>query len=175
MGLSQPRRPLLNQGKMAKAEAIRPLQSPGQDGRGRDDVPTGHCKERRRHGDQTTSTLDTVDNLGLLYYDQGKMDEAEAMYQRALQGKGEGMSPSHTSTLDTVGGDLAVLFSDQGRMDEAETMYQRALQGYEKAWGPDHISTLSTVDGNLAVCSDQGRMGSRGDVPTGTARIRGRL
>ncbi|KAN0068529.1 hypothetical protein V8E54_013253 [Elaphomyces granulatus] len=34
-----------------------------------------------------TSTLDTVNNLGNLYADQGKLDEAEKMYQRALQGK----------------------------------------------------------------------------------------
>jgi Tfp pilus assembly protein PilF len=34
-----------------------------------------------------TSTLDMVNNLGLLYADQGKMAEAEAMYLRALQGK----------------------------------------------------------------------------------------
>jgi hypothetical protein len=27
-----------------------------------------------------TSTLDTVNNLGLLYRDQGKLDEAERMY-----------------------------------------------------------------------------------------------
>jgi tetratricopeptide (TPR) repeat protein len=37
-------------------------------------------------GAEHTSTLDTVNNLGLLYADQGKMAEAEAMYVRALRG-----------------------------------------------------------------------------------------
>jgi Tfp pilus assembly protein PilF len=37
-------------------------------------------------GPDHTSTLDTVNNLGLLYADQGKMAEAEQMYIRALQG-----------------------------------------------------------------------------------------
>jgi Tfp pilus assembly protein PilF len=32
-------------------------------------------------------TPGTVNNLGLLYANQGKLDEAEKMYQRALQGK----------------------------------------------------------------------------------------
>lgn len=32
------------------------------------------------------STLETVDNLGNLYRDQGKLEEAEQMYQRALAG-----------------------------------------------------------------------------------------
>ena len=33
-----------------------------------------------------TSTLDTVNNLGILYRNQGKMKEAEDMYLRALAG-----------------------------------------------------------------------------------------
>ena len=75
-------------------------------------------------------------NLGRLYSDQGKMDEAETMYQRALQGYEKAWGPDHTSTLNTVN-NLGNLYKAQGKMDEAETMYQRALQGYEKALGAD--------------------------------------
>jgi Tfp pilus assembly protein PilF len=38
-------------------------------------------------GADHTSTLQTVNNLGYLYSNQGKLAEAEKMYQRALQGK----------------------------------------------------------------------------------------
>jgi tetratricopeptide (TPR) repeat protein len=37
-------------------------------------------------GAEHTSTLQTVNNLGNLYADQGKMAEAEEMYVRALRG-----------------------------------------------------------------------------------------
>jgi tetratricopeptide (TPR) repeat protein len=37
-------------------------------------------------GPDHTSTLETVNNLGLLYRAQGKLAEAEQMYQRALAG-----------------------------------------------------------------------------------------
>jgi tetratricopeptide (TPR) repeat protein len=37
-------------------------------------------------GHDHTSTLNTVNNLGLLCADQGKLDKAEEMYERALQG-----------------------------------------------------------------------------------------
>ena len=91
--------------------------------------------------------------FGNLYSDQGKMDEAEKMYQRALQGKEKAWGPEHTSTLDTVN-NLGNLYKDQGKMDEAEKMYQRALQGYEKALGPKLVSTyipaLNTAQ-NLAI------------------------
>ncbi|KFY31766.1 hypothetical protein V493_00848 [Pseudogymnoascus sp. VKM F-4281 (FW-2241)] len=41
-------------------------------------------------------------NLGLLYADQGKLVEAEQMYQRALQGYEKALGLEHTSTLNTV-------------------------------------------------------------------------
>jgi tetratricopeptide (TPR) repeat protein len=65
-------------------------------------------------------------NLGLLYKDQGKLTEAEAMYSRALQGKEEALGPKHTSTLDTVN-NLGNLYADQGKLMEVEAMYSRAL------------------------------------------------
>ncbi|KAN0086424.1 hypothetical protein V8E54_000112 [Elaphomyces granulatus] len=43
-------------------------------------------KDTRRHGGQITHQHSTVNNLGLLYKSQGKLDEAEKMYRRALQG-----------------------------------------------------------------------------------------
>jgi hypothetical protein len=43
-----------------------------------------------------------VDNLGLLYADQGRLLEAEQTYQQALQGYEKAWGPEHTSTLNTV-------------------------------------------------------------------------
>jgi hypothetical protein len=39
------------------------------------------------HQVSDASTLMTVNNLGVLYYTQDKLDEAEKMYHRALQGR----------------------------------------------------------------------------------------
>lgn len=47
--------------------------------------------------------------LGDLYSDQGKLKEAEEMYQRALAGYEKALGPNHTSTLDTVN-NLGVLY-----------------------------------------------------------------
>ena len=41
---------------------------------------------------------DVFHSLGLLYAGQGKMAEAEKMYQRALEGKEKAWGPEHTST-----------------------------------------------------------------------------
>ena len=104
-------------------------------------------------GAKHTSTLDTVNNLGVLYKNQGRMKEAEEMYLRALKGKEEALGAKHTSTLETVN-NLGNLYRDQGRIEEAEEMYIRALRGCEEALGAKHTSTLGTVY-NLGILYDK--------------------
>ncbi len=112
-----------------------------------------------RHGIDVESSdnrniYGAIHNLGLLYADQGKMQEAEAMYRRALESKEKAWGPEHKSTLDTVD-NLGLLYADQGKKQEAEAMYGRALEGKEKAWGPEHTSTLSTVSNMASLYLDQ--------------------
>ncbi|KAK2755640.1 ankyrin repeat protein [Colletotrichum kahawae] len=79
-------------------------------------------------------------SFGNLYSDQGRLKEAEAMYERALQGYEKALGLDHTSTLDTVN-NLGILYYNQGRLKEAKAMYERAFQGYEKALHPDTLRT----------------------------------
>jgi tetratricopeptide (TPR) repeat protein len=95
--------------------------------------------------------------LGILFSDQGKLAEAEAMYIRALQGKEEALGPKHISTLQTVN-NLGILYTDQGKLAEAEAIYTRALQGKEEALGPKQLLTLQTVNNLGILFSDQGKL-----------------
>jgi tetratricopeptide (TPR) repeat protein len=100
-----------------------------------------HVAHLLQYLNSVTETRDDIDTavylsslhmLGDLCAYQGKLVEAEQMYQRALQGYEKAWGPEHTSTLGTVN-NLANLYKSQGKLVEAEQMYQRALQGYEKA------------------------------------------
>jgi hypothetical protein len=53
-------------------------------------------------GPEHTTTLGIVHNLGLLYKNKGRLNDAEMMYKRALAGYEKALGPEHTSTLDTV-------------------------------------------------------------------------
>ena len=48
------------------------------------------------------NALNTINNLGVLYADQGKHAEAEEMYQRALDGYEKAWSSDHPLTLRTL-------------------------------------------------------------------------
>lgn len=113
--------------------------------------------------DETGWSLDdpraiyALHSLGGLYRDQGRLPEAGAIYQRALQRYEKTLGPGHTSTLKTVN-NLSGVYMDQGRLAEAEAMYQRALQGKEKTLGPDHTLTLEVVNDLAILYRDQGQL-----------------
>ncbi|KAK3933659.1 hypothetical protein QBC46DRAFT_275340, partial [Diplogelasinospora grovesii] len=86
-------------------------------------------------------TINAMHMLGALYKNQGRLTEAESMYQRALEGKEKALGRDHTSTLSTVN-NLGALYNNQGRLTEAESMYQRALSGFQTALGPSHWKSL---------------------------------
>jgi hypothetical protein len=70
-------------------------------------------------GAEHTSTLGTVNNLGLLYADQGKMAEAEAMYVRALRGY-EKLSWVSPARIESVKQDLLSLRKRSDRLPDKQ-------------------------------------------------------
>jgi tetratricopeptide (TPR) repeat protein len=91
-------------------------------------------------GAEHISTLNTVNNLGNLYYNQGKLAEAENIYVRALEGYKKVLGAEHTSTLDTVN-NLGILYRRQGKLAEAEIVFRRATQGRATLLGSKQIGT----------------------------------
>ncbi|KAI5460951.1 hypothetical protein BGZ63DRAFT_425413 [Mariannaea sp. PMI_226] len=100
---------------------------------------------------------DSIHGLGMLYWNQGKPSQAEAMYGRALEGSEKALGRDHISTLRTVN-NLALVYLDQGKFSEAEVMLVRAIKGKEKALGYNHISTLGTIKNLGSMYWDQGKI-----------------
>ena len=114
-------------------------------------------KEKALGADHTL-TLSTVNNLGILYKGQGKLDEAEKMYMRALEGYEKAIGPENILTfipaLNTMWG-LASLFNCQDKVKDARTLYLKALSGYQKVVGDDHPK-CQTLRNNLAALGKEG-------------------
>ena len=69
-------------------------------------------------------TLMTVNNLAVLLKDQGKLDEAKAMYERALAGRERTLGADHPHTLGTVN-NLAGLLNQVGDAAAAAALRER--------------------------------------------------
>jgi tetratricopeptide (TPR) repeat protein len=72
--------------------------------------------------------LAAIHMLGLLCANQGKLAEAEQMYERVLRGYEEALGPNHTLTLDTLN-NLGNLYADQGKTAKVEQVHERVLRG----------------------------------------------
>ena len=84
--------------------------------------------------------LGTVNNLGILYQNQGKLSEAEKMFQRALQGNEKALdvdnSMAYVRALNTTW--VKSLFECQGNLAKARIMYSKPIIGYENVARPNH-------------------------------------
>jgi tetratricopeptide (TPR) repeat protein len=81
-------------------------------------------------GPKHTSTLSTVNNLGNLYANQGKLGEAEAMFLQALQGYKESLGADQIRTylpaLNTMG-NMGELFAQLGQTNKGPDVFRSAL------------------------------------------------
>jgi tetratricopeptide (TPR) repeat protein len=102
-------------------------------------------------------TLEAVNTLGIIYSDQGKLQDADEMFHLAFKGCEKALGPDHTSTLRMFH-NLGNHYVDQGKLEEADKMYQHAINGYEKTLGLDHTSALNTVNNLGVLYSDQGKL-----------------
>ncbi|KAJ9634597.1 hypothetical protein H2199_008880 [Coniosporium tulheliwenetii] len=123
----------------------------------RSDRRSRACNVMSAEEKHTGLMLGALNNLGFLYWNQGKLVEGEKISQYALQEAERQLGSEHERTL-TVVHNLGTVYNDQNKLAEAELMYQRALQGREKALGPEHQETLRTVHSLGLLYSDQGKL-----------------
>jgi tetratricopeptide (TPR) repeat protein len=87
-------------------------------------------------GPEHPATAASLNNLSELYRAQGKYEEAEPLYRRAMTIRQKTLGPEHPDTAQSLS-NLALLYRFQGKYAEAEALYKRSLEIYEKAVGPN--------------------------------------
>ena len=85
--------------------------------------------EIRKHlwGSEHIEVAQSLDDLGFLYRNQGKYDEAEQLHQQAFTIKKKLLSPEDNRRLVSSYNNFALIYFSQGKYSEAEHLYQRAL------------------------------------------------
>jgi serine/threonine protein kinase/tetratricopeptide (TPR) repeat protein len=101
-------------------------------------------------------TLNSKNNLALLYEDQGQYARAEPLYKEVLEISTAKLGADHPHTL-TSKSNLAMLYKAQRQYARAEPLLKEVLEVSTAKQGADHPDTL-TSKSNLAVLYlDQGQ------------------
>ena len=107
------------------------------------------------HGPRDPAVAQSVNNLALLYYVQGKYDLVEPLFRRAIAIHEEAYGPEDPEVATNLS-NLALLYVAQSRHDEAESLYLRAIAIDEKALGPDDPNLATDLENLATVYDDQG-------------------
>lgn len=87
---------------------------------------------------------------------QGRYNEAEPLFTRALRIRETKLGPDHPDTAISLG-KLAGLFKDQGRYNEAEPLLRRAWEVVRNVLGHHHPSSVQVLKNYLFVLRINGR------------------
>jgi tetratricopeptide (TPR) repeat protein len=89
------------------------------------------------------------DTIALLDATQGRMDAAQARYEKTLALATEKLGADHAGTITTLN-QLATIYRDRGRLEDARKAYERALSSRETVTGKDHPDVAAAL-GNLGI------------------------
>ena len=129
---------------------------------------------QRELGEEHTDTLASMNNLAILYRDQGRNDEAEPLQVRTLQIQKRVLGEEHQETLRSMI-NVAILYWRQGRYDDAEPLYLKTLEIQKRVLGEAHPDTLNAMN-NLALLYDsQGRYDNAEPLHLQTLEIKKRV
>lgn len=85
-----------------------------------------------------------LQNLGVIYTQQGRYDKAEEAYTRVLERREMKLGASHPETGRTVAG-LAVLYMKEGKDEQAEAHFKRAMDIFDRRLPQEHPDTAQLI------------------------------
>ncbi len=111
---------------------------------------------REQEGNEDAELALALNDLAVVYMDQGRYAEAEPLYKRSLEIYEQSLGKEHPHVAAALN-NLAWLYYEQGRYDEAEPLYKRDLEICEKSLSKDHPSVATTLNNLALLYKSQGR------------------
>ena len=96
-------------------------------------------------GPDHPDTLQSLHNVGRMYWRQGRLDQAADAFREAMEGRRRSLGTDHPDTLASINA-MGVLLRGRGELVQAEVFYREALEGRRRALGETHPDTLASVN-----------------------------
>ncbi len=103
-------------------------------------------EQAKKFGDEDTRLATSLNNLALLYSEQGKYAEAEPLARRALEIWEEALGPEHPNVAKSLE-NYAALLREMDRNEEADRLEERA-RAYGMKNGEEVIELLKKAGAN---------------------------
>ncbi len=103
-----------------------------------------------------TDLTNSLNNLALLYYSQGRYTEAEPLFIQALDLRKRLLGESHPDVATSLN-NLALLYYSQGRYTEAEPLFIQALDLSKRLLGESHPDVANSLNNLASLYESQGR------------------
>ncbi len=119
-----------------------------QQGRYEDALPYAiQCYElcQRDFGEQHPDTLNTLNNLAVLYQNIGDYTQAEPLYQQTLKISQDVLGNQHPDTAASLN-NLALLYQAMGDYPRAKPLHQQALKIRQDVLGDQHPDTVNSLN-----------------------------
>ena len=100
------------------------------------------CEETFGHSEQTAIAYN---NIGNVYCNLGKYDEALKYHTQALEIQEKVLGEEHSDTTCSYN-NIGLVYNDLGKYDEALTYHTKALKIREKVLGEEHTDTASSYN-----------------------------
>ncbi len=97
-----------------------------------------------------------LNNLALMYDEQGRYADAEPLYKQSLEIGEKSLGKDHPDVAHSLN-NLAALYYAQSRYVDAEPLYKRSLEIRENKLGKDHPNVATTLNNLANLYRQQGR------------------
>ncbi|KAF8634152.1 hypothetical protein AX15_001052 [Amanita polypyramis BW_CC] len=109
-------------------------------------------------GEDHPDTLTAMNNLAMIYLDQGRYNEAKKLQVYVMEARKAKLGEDHPDTLTTMN-NLAMIYMNQGRLGEAEKLHVHVMEARKAKLGDDHPDILNTMNNLASTYMNQGRLG----------------
>jgi tetratricopeptide (TPR) repeat protein len=98
----------------------------------------------------------SLKNVGLLYRDQGKYEEAEPLLLRALKIHEEQLGENHPDIATSLN-NLGLIYQKQEKYEKAECLFLRSLKIFKEQLGENHPNMATSLNNVGLLYRDQGK------------------
>jgi serine/threonine protein kinase/Flp pilus assembly protein TadD len=108
-------------------------------------------------GEEHTQTLESMNNLAVVYTLQERLEEARKLHEETLQIRHRIFGTENLRTLASMN-NLALVLERQDRLGEARKLHEEALQVRRRISGPEDPETLQSMMNLAIVLRAQGQL-----------------